>query len=495
MATWQAATQSVLSELEQWYESAKKNTETFYPQEITGTVYYISSVRGNDANDGKSENTPWKSCEMLKNVPLAAGDTVLFECGSLFRESMGIISGVTYSSYGTGKKPKFYGSINASQETDWEQIAPDLYRYRENVVWHNDIGNIVFDGGRAWGIKIQKCDDCDMSLRLVGVSNGIDFFEEIPSVPFACGEQLPHVNLAYFHSNDGFVYLYCMGGNPARVFSSVELSQSVKIFNNGYTENVTFSNLHFANVACFAIRTVGCKNMQVYNCAFEFIGGAIQFGFNAPWRNYKTRYGNAIENWGGCEGMTVKNCYFHQIYDAGITTQSNDEDAHQEYLCYEDNVFDCNQYAFEIWSGGRDCRFTDISVSKNVCKRVADGLPTQRPDKGHEAFFNSKGNYNKTNCRVEDNLILGSVGSLIRCNQLRTKLYDNGYIFNRNVYVSRKNQQFALISKEYPSHSSNLQAVPYNEKTVELLSCEKQELNGMFYYFDEKDVDYENFNC
>ena len=91
MATWQAATQSVLSELEQWYESAKKNTETFYPQEITGTVYYISSVRGNDANDGKSENTPWKSCEMLKNVPLAAGDTVLFECGSLFRESMGII--------------------------------------------------------------------------------------------------------------------------------------------------------------------------------------------------------------------------------------------------------------------------------------------------------------------------------------------------------------------------------------------------------------------
>lgn len=486
MATWQAATQSVLRELEQRYESAKKNTETFYPQEITGTVYYISSVHGNDANDGKSENTPWKNCEMLKTAPLAAGDTVLFECGSLFRESMSITNGVTYSSFGVGEKPKFYGSIDASQETDWEQLAPDLYRYRENIVWHNDIGNIVFDGGRAWGIKIQKCDDCDMSLQLVNVSNGIDFFEEVPSVPFSSGEQLPRINLAYFHSKEGELYLCCEGGNPARIFSSIELSQSVKIFNGDYTENVSFSNLHFANVACFGIRTVGCKNMKVYNCAFEFIGGAIQFGYNCPWRNYRTRYGNGIENWGGCDGMTVKNCYFHQIYDAGITTQSNDNDAHQEYLCYENNVFDCNQYAFEIWSGSKDCRFTDISVSGNACKRVADGLPTQRPDKGHEAFFNSKGNYKKKDCRVEDNLILGSVGSLMRCNQLRTEQYANGYVFDRNVYVSRENQQFALISKEYPSHSSDLQAVSYCEETVRLLSGEKQELNGVFYYFNEK---------
>ena len=482
MAIWKEATIPILTELEARYQAAKKNTERFYPQEITGNVYYISSVHGNDENDGRSTDTPWRSCEMLKNAPLAAGDTVLFECGSLFRESMGIVSGVTYSSYGVGEKPKFYGSIDASKESDWECVSPDLYRYRESIVWHNDIGNIVFDGGRAWGIKIQKCDDCDMSLRLVKVSNGIDFCEEVPSVPFASGEQLPRVNLAYFHSNDGFIYLYCTGGNPAKVFSSIELSQSVKIFNSGYTENVIFSNLHFANIACFAIRTVGCKNMQVYNCSFEFIGGAIQFGFNAPWRNYKTRYGNAIENWGGFDGMTVKNCYFYQIYDAGITTQSNDKGAHQEHLYYEGNVFDCNQYAFELWSGGRECRLTDILVRGNVCKRVADGFTTQRPDKGHEAFFNSKGDYLKSNCRVEDNLILGSVGSMMRCNQLRTEQYPNGYGFDRNVYVSRENQQFALISKEYPSHSSDLQAVLYCAETVDLLSTEGFEPNGIFYY-------------
>ena len=483
MAIWQAATQSGLTELNDRYEVAKQNTEKFYQQEISGNAYYISSVHGNDENDGRSERTPWKSCGMLKTAPLTAGDAVLFECGSLFRESMGIVSGVTYSAYGMGEKPRFYGSINASQETDWEFVAPDLYRYREKIVWHNDIGNIVFDGGRAWGIKIQKCTDGDMSLRLVKVGNGVDFFEEIPSVPFSCGEDLPRVNLAYFHSEEGDLYLCCEGGNPAKVFSSVELSQSIKIFDSHYVENVSFSNLSFANVACFAIHTRGCKNVKIYNCRFEFIGGAIQFGYECSWRNYRTRYGNAIENWGGADGVTVKNCYFNQIYDAGITTQSNDKDAHQERLCYEENVFDCNQYALELWSGGKECRLTDISVRGNVCKRVADGFTTQRPDKGHEAFFNSKGDYQKTNCRVEDNLILGSVGSMMRCNQLRTEQYPNGYVFDKNVYVHHIGKQLALISKEYPAHSSDLQAVGYCLESIEKLSNQWFEPNGAFYYF------------
>ena len=483
MAVWKAYNESVKAKLDRRYEDAKKNTEVFYDQKITGTAYYISAIHGNDENDGKSPDRAWQHCEMLKKAPLEAGDTVLFECGSLFRENMmKIVNGVTYTSYGVGEKPTFYGSIDGSKTEDWEALDDDLYRFKQSIVWHNDIGNMVFDGGRAWGIKIQKCDDCDMSLRLCNVSNGLELFEEVPSVPFSCGEMLPRVNLAYFHGADGYIYLCCKDGHPAEVFSSIELSQSVKIFNNGYTENATFSNLHFANVACFAIRTANCKNIQVYNCAFEFIGGAIQFGYECPWRNYRTRYGNGIENWGGCDGMIVKDCYFNQIYDAGITTQSNDAAAHQENLCYEGNVFNCNQYAYELWSGGRECRLTNISVRNNVCRDVACGLPSQRPDKGHEAFFNSKGNYAKKNCSVIGNMICGSANSMMRCNQLRTSQYPDGYLVDENVYVNRLGNQFALISKEYPAHSNDLLAVSYCEDTVRMLEQEGFEKNGVFYY-------------
>lgn len=485
MAKWGKATNDLLTALDKEFLAKKKLTENFYKEKISGKVFYISSHSGCDENDGSSQITAWKHCEMLKNAPISYGDTVLFECGSVFREQIDIVNGVTYSSYGIGEKPLFLGSIDASSADDWENIGNNLYRFRHHIDMHNDIGNVVFDGGEAWGIKIQKCDDCDMSLALRKVTNGLDFFEEIPSIPFKCGEELPNVNLAYFHSKEGYIYLCCKNGNPADVFSSIELSQSIKVFSRSKAEDITFSNLRFACVGCFAIRTVGCKNMTVRNCSFEFIGGAIQFLYENPSRNYRTRYGNAIENWGACDGMTVENCYFNQIYDAGITTQSNGKYDHEENLCYVNNVFDCNQYAFELWSGGPESRFTNICVKGNVCKNVGDGMTTQRPDKGHESFFNSRGDHPIRNCEVSYNIINGSVNSMMRCNLLHTNECDNGYFMDYNVYVNNLDNDFALISADYPAHTNGIKSVPFTQSTIDELSCEWFEMNGEFYYITE----------
>ncbi len=484
MAKWLKATEDVLARLDKEYAEKKKKTEGFYSEKITGTVYYISSVNGCDENDGRAPERAWRSCSMLASSELTCGDTVLFECGSVFRERVKLTCGVTYSSYGKGEKPLFYGSIDASAKDAWEKVGEDLYRYKNVIDMHNDIGNIVFDSGKAWGIKIQKCDDCDMSLALKRVTNGIEFFEEIASVPFERGEQLPRVDLAYFHSNDGYIYVCSKNGAPNERFSSVELSQSITVFYlYGYTENVTFSNLHVVCAACFGIRTSGCKNITVRNCEFEFIGGAIQFGYECPWRNYRTRYGNAIENWGSCDGMTVENCYFNQIYDAGITTQSNDAHARMENLRYHENVFNCNQYAFELWGGGSESYFGNVSIKGNIGKNTGDGFSTQRPDKGHESFFNSKGRHKISNGVITDNVSIGSVGCIMRSNRLCSKEYREGYFFDRNVYVYETGKCFALISKDYPSFSGDIVPVEYSEETVKLLENDAFEQNGSFYYF------------
>ena len=483
MAKWLKATDEVLSRLEKEYIAKKKKTEEFYFQEVGDSVYYISAVSGNDENDGRSPMSAWKSCAKLTSAELTQGDAVLFECGSVFREQIEIVSGVTYSSYGNGEKPIFYGSIDASDKNAWEQIDKDVYRYKNHIDMYNDIGNVVFDGGAAWGIKIQKCDDCDMSLALKDVTNGQKFFDRIESVPLESGEQLPQVDLAYFHSKDGYIYVCSKNGNPAERFSSVELSQSIKIFNNyKYVENVSFSNLRFACVGCFAIRMGGCKNITVRNCSFEFIGGAIQFNYECPWRNYRTRYGNAIENWGSCIGMTVENCYFNQIYDAGITTQTNDATARMENLYYSENVFDCNQYSFELWGGGVESHFENVTVKENICKNTGGGFTTQRPDKGHESFFNSKGRHQIKNGTVTDNVSIGSVGCMMRSNRLCSKEYSEGYFFDRNVYLHEVGKCFALISKEYPQFSGDIAPVDYCEETVKLLENTLFEENGTFYY-------------
>lgn len=50
----------------------------------TGTTYYVDSNGGNDANDGKSEATAWKSLEKVNAVDLEPGDRVLLKAGSVW---------------------------------------------------------------------------------------------------------------------------------------------------------------------------------------------------------------------------------------------------------------------------------------------------------------------------------------------------------------------------------------------------------------------------
>ena len=75
--------------------------------------YYIDSQNGNDSNDGRSKDTPWKSHTMISKVHLTPGDTVFFKRGSQFVGPVEITeSGTEYSpivltSYGKGELPRF----------------------------------------------------------------------------------------------------------------------------------------------------------------------------------------------------------------------------------------------------------------------------------------------------------------------------------------------------------------------------------------------------
>ncbi len=55
-----------------------------------GTAYYISSSLGSDQNDGKSEDTPWKSFTHIKSMNLKPGDRVLLRRGDVWHERLTI---------------------------------------------------------------------------------------------------------------------------------------------------------------------------------------------------------------------------------------------------------------------------------------------------------------------------------------------------------------------------------------------------------------------
>ena len=127
------------------------NTEEYY--DIKGTKYYVSSLSGDDMNLGTSPENAFKSIEGLSNIELKSGDAVLFERGSVFRLYTTFLTadGVTYGAYGTGEKPKIYGSAINLTNVTWTPSA------KKNV-WQMDYiypecAGIFFDHGKEIGYK------------------------------------------------------------------------------------------------------------------------------------------------------------------------------------------------------------------------------------------------------------------------------------------------------------------------------------------------------
>ena len=483
------------------YREKYAATEDFAQVIPGGNVYYISSINGNNTNSGKSESAAWKTCSKLSSASLRSGDTVLFECGSAFREQVQMVSGVTYSSYGSGVKPIFYASVNASGASKWEEVSgrTGLYRFIGTTISarHNDVGNICFDNGAAWGIKIQKLKESDRTLELANVSNGLETFKKIPSYAFSTGKDLGAYDLCYFHDESGYIYLYSKSGNPGSRFRSIELSQPTRIFYGSDVSNVTVCNLDFRCSGSFAIRTQVCRDLTVRNCSFFFIGGSIQYDYNDSWRTYKTRFGNAVENWGGCDGMTVENCWFCQIYDAAITTQSNSE-VEMKGVVYRNNVIENVWFGVELWAGNGagGCQFTDMEISGNYVTHIGEGMTTQRPDKiengaGVEAFIKiSRGAYTVTNSRVTGNVIDGSVGRMVSCIQPLTDANENGFLFDRNTYVSPLGATFLTIPSVFPECTHEYGASTSNKKfdyqVIQKLIAHGFEPNGTFLFAVEE---------
>ena len=493
-----AVTPAVRKELDDIYAQKLAATKAFAEPKTNGTVYYVSSINGNDSNSGKSPAQAWKTMANIGNV--LAGDTVLFECGSVFRRTTNttfftVKTGMTLGTYGEGAKPIFYGSLSVPAG-QWKAVSgkSNLYYFEKsslNLSLKNDIGAIVFNGGEAWGIKIQmtyndnesKQNPANRTLALEGVDNGLAVYD-IPSYALAKGEDLKGPDLSFYHDyGQKRVYLYCEGGNPGERFDSVELSFRAYAFGGmANCSDITIQNLDFRNFGDHVIRTTNITNLTVQNCEFRFVGGTIQEDYGG-WRNYYTRLGNAVENWDSCNGMLVENCYFDQIYDTALTSQSN-SDVSSKNITYRNNVAQNMWFGVELWAGNTSSNkiveFDNVDVSGNYFAKIGEGFTTQRPDKvdpgtdySVNAFIKvSRGPYQMSQYTVTDNIVDGSNGKMLLCNQPKTNTSESGVLFDRNTYVGNSDIDFGVISgKKYPYTASNIAA-------VQAMGFEK---NGKFY--------------
>lgn len=160
-------------------------------------TYYLDAGNGNDANNGTSENTPWKSLSKIESTKLYAGDTVRFKRGTAFsgllviNNSGTIGENITLSDYGNKELPP-----PSFTNTDFKQSNfGNCIRIKgnnivvENLLFQHTMtyieGKYITDGGwKEWEMGalyvdkgVENCHirnneffDCVAGIRSYGIN-------------------------------------------------------------------------------------------------------------------------------------------------------------------------------------------------------------------------------------------------------------------------------------------------------------------------------------
>ena len=358
-----------------------------------GKVYYLSSFRGDDNNDGLSPDRPWKSISKLWTYKAGGqvrfsvvkpGDGVFFERGSIyFPERLGnaqiinldVCDGVTYGAYGEGPKPQFthaadFGITRSDENatgtwlaTEWPNVwvlDDDLHAFSDPVLGgssNGSCGNIIINHGQYVGIRMVsgKKGNSDTvqspfadgvnSLYFGKMCNGLEWVESGNTPMTNPGTALKN-NLEFIHDPlEHKLYMYCDLGNPMLVFDDIKCSTDGYIF-YGYSEpgftGVTKTRID--NLSILYSGSMGAMmatDLIFSNCEIGWCSGSLSSVESGKEAN------------GPSHDEEIYNCYLHDIGDGPLSTQfgvdwtPGSKPRYIENVEYHDNVIVSSGNAIE----------------------------------------------------------------------------------------------------------------------------------------------------
>ncbi|MBO7148667.1 MAG: hypothetical protein J6V93_02315 [Clostridia bacterium] len=458
------------------------NSESEWTVAPGGRIYYISP-NGDDDNDGRSEDTPWKSFSNLTSAHLISGDVVLLERGGVWREQLyAHVEGVTFSAYGEGPKPAIYGSIDASDPSSWTEVSDNLWKYVPKTFYSNtsDIGSIVFNHGEAYGARVFAFKGTVYQVGMNGItSNGIETWESRPTGAFSGVEELDHdLEYCIYYGNSYYanLHLYSEEGNPAERFDSIEISTK------GHAvvgkSNCTFDNLAIKYTGSHGISMTNIENVTVRNCEIGWIGGAIQTTSPST-----TRFGNGIEVYGSCNNFKVYNNYVYECFDCGITVQHKKptkttiiKDTH-----FYDNVIERCNSPLESWAEqteapqkGKFMFMNNVVIEDNLCRRSGYGFGGYiHINTNNNMFYGgSETNAIISDCFIRNNKMWDIRNIAIRCVPLTTN-YGKGFIWMDNTIIKELGSNFIQSGSNMKLAEGDFTTYKYNNDTLAMLELYK----------------------
>ncbi len=422
------ATDKIINEYNDIFEKRINEIRTTKTEvTVKGSKYYVSNS-GDDNNDGITPETAWKTLDKVTNTKLNAGDGVFFKRGDLFRGSFNAQNGVTYSAYGEGNKPEFRGCDKPLCDPAlWElyDAEHNIWKLCEKTL---DAGTLVFNEGEYHSRKLiptyknlqfvcRDNEDKVFDMR-EEMTRDLDIFWDfdltLTRVP-SKGENFPIPSLD--EKSFGELYLRCDKGNPGEVFTDIESLARVHTITAGNGTDITIDNLCIKYVGMHGIAAGGnVRNLTVTNCEFGWIGGCIQTylgtdpNYPEGGRGSVTRFGNAIEIYGACDGYYVDNNYIYEVYDAGITHQiTTPIKLALKNITYSNNILEKCVYGIEYFldqiEGERESIMENVLMNDNFIRLSGYGWGQQRHNVHTPALIKGWSYVNTAkNFKIENNI-------------------------------------------------------------------------------------------
>lgn len=465
------ATKEYLAQLDEKAEQMKQrilNTESNYPRHAA-VIYYVSN-NGNDENDGLSPEAPIASLEKVNSLKLNPGEVVLFERGGLWRGQLVTQPAVTYSAYGKGRKPRFYGvgGSGAGAENWTLTDKPNVWEFSRTI--ETDVGLIVFNDGEAIAYKRYTPEE---NTRADGIGDFAGFEDFTQDLQF------------WHRKTDNKVFVYSTKGNPAERFERIELCAMTTIVTLG-AHGVIIDNLCVRYSGSHCLSWANAWNLTVRNCEIGYGGGSFL--------GKGTRYGNACEMYINCDGLNVHDNYIYQMYDTGLTFQfwDQNEEAMMANISYENNLIEYCYWNIEYVSRGKYTeknRMSHVIMRNNFLRHAGYGWGDVRFNSDHSAHIQGWAIENPAdNFIIENNILDRAKHLLINCGAEKQEYLP---IMKNNTYIQTKGQRIGYFSVNFEDSEKTklLYATDGVDKIIEESFPEE---NPTVVLVDEELVDYRN---
>ena len=308
-----------------------------------GRTFYVAAD-GDDAADGLSPETAWKSLDRVNDAVLGFADSVLFRRGDVFRGHLEPQSGspehpVYYGAFGEGVKPVLEPSWDASSDSDWVKAGRRLWKCVKPS--RDELGNVILNHGRK------------------GCARKVDSPDQLG------GRDL------YFCwvREEGALYMVSRR-NPARRFKSIEMAEKQHVIAETDCHDLVYENLWLRYGAAHGIGGERVKRITARGLDISYIGGSTLYIDDT---GHGVRYGNGIEFWSAAEDVLVENCRIWEIWDAAMTNQSNIDGVLQKNITWRGNEVWNSEYSYEYWQQGDGARTENVLVENNVFRDAGRG--------------------------------------------------------------------------------------------------------------------------